>query len=165
MKPGDFRQWAEQVIAQSPAIASITEAGAKDVPQMSRVELATGAQIYVQWVGTAPPTGGGATGEPDTVVTGPPPAPVKVPELSTSGRVRTADVEQHLAALLNNAGHDQVLDVTGYSADPALGSSDQPYGLRVRFHSGASVYGLFRYMLPRGQQPGQGGEFKQREEV
>lgn len=165
MKPRDYAEHAEQVIRQSPAIASITRAPDDDPPCVTRVELATGAQIYVQWVGAAPPNGGGDTGEPDKPVTGPPPAPVKVPELATSGRLRTADIEQHLAALLANGGNTQVRDVAGYSTDPALGSDQQRYGIRIRCHDESAVYALFRHTLPKGQQPGHGSEFNQREEV
>jgi hypothetical protein len=165
MKPAHFAPWAEQTIGQSPAVASVTRVPDADPPCVTRVELATGAQIYLQWIGGAPPSGSAPVGEPDPVVTGPAPAPVQVPELATRGNLRTADVEQHLAALLNNGGHDQLADVSGYSADPKMGSDQQPYGIRIRFHDGSAVWALFRYTLPRGQQPSSGGEFKQREEV
>lgn len=165
MKPRDFAAWAEPVIGQSPAVAAVDRMPDGDPPCVTRVELATGAQIYLQWVGGAPPTGAAPAGEPDPAVTGPAPAPVQVPELATRGHLRTADVEQHLAALLANGGHDQIVDVSGYSTDPKLGSDTQPYGIRVRFHDGSEVYALFRYTLPRGAAPSSGGEFKQREEV
>ena len=165
MKPKDWAPWAERIIGQSPAVASITRVPADDPPYVSRVELATGAQIYVQWVGGTPPEGSAPLGEPDPVVTGPPAPPVKVPELTTSGTLRTEDIERHLAALLNNGGHEEVLDVVGYTQDPELGSETQTYGLRVRCHSGATLKGLFRHTLRRGEQPGQGTEFKQRKEV
>lgn len=161
MKPNAFADWAEPVIRQSPAVASVTRAPAADPPLVSVVELATGAHVHVQWVRSSPPK----PEDPNSPVTGQPPAPVKVPELATSGRLRTADIEQHLAALINNAGHNEILDVTGYSVDPALGSDDQPCGIRVRCHDESVVYGLFRHTLPRGATPVQGGELKQREEV
>lgn len=163
MKPRRFAEWAEPILLASPAIAAVTEHEIKDIPRLSRVEFATGAQIIIQWAGTAPPTGGGAPGEGDRVVTGQPPAPVKIPELATSGRLRTRDIEQHLAALLNNGGHEEILDVTGYSQDPKLGSETQPYGIRIRFHDDSTVYAYFRRMAPAGGQPG--GDFQQREEV
>ena len=165
MKPAPFRPWAEQQFTASPAIASVDavqdERADHAYITYTHVTLATGAKIVIHWVGTAPPK----PADPDNPVTGPPPEPVKVPELPSTGRAKTAEVEAHLAALLNNGGHDQILDVTGYSTDPALGSAEQPYGLRVRFHDESIVFGLFRYTLPRGQQPSSGGEFKQREEV
>lgn len=165
MKPREFVPSAESVFRQSSGVANVSRAPQADPPYVSIVELASGAQIHVQWVSGAPPTGSAPIGEPDPIVTGPPPAPVKVPELPTSGRLRTGDVEAHLAALLINAGSDQVADVAGYSTDPQLGSDVQPYGIRVRFHDGGAVYGLFRHTLPRGAALVQGGEFKQREEV
>lgn len=165
MKPHHFAATAEQIIGQSRAVAGVTRMPDADPPCVTRVELTSGAQIYVQWVGGAPPTGNAPVGEPDPVVTGEPPAPVKVPELAASGRLRTADIEAHLVALLINSGSDQIADVMGYSADPMLGSDDQPYGIRARFHDGSAAYGLFRHVLSKGQVPVQGGEFKQREEV
>ena len=165
MKPGDFTPWAERVIGGSPAIASVSRAPGDDPPYVTRVETAAGGQVYIQWVGGTPPEGSAPLGEPDPAVPGPPPEPVKVAQLATSGRLRVRDIEQHLAALLNNGGHDEVADVVGYSADPDHKSDSQPYGLRIRLHSGGVLKGLFRHTLPAGQQPSGGSEFKQREEV
>lgn len=165
MKPEPFRPWAQEQFAKSVAVASVD--GVQDEQRenahitYTHVTLATGAKIVIHWVGSSPPV----PVDPDNPVTGQPPAPVKVPELATSGRLRTADIEEHLAALLNNGGHEQVLDVTGYSADPKLGGATQPYGIRIRFHDESIVYGLFRHTLSKGQQPGQHTEFNQREEV
>lgn len=161
MKPQDWQPWAEQVIGQSPAVTAVARSDDADPPFVTRIAFAAGAQVHVQWVGTSPPK----PSDPDNPVVGPPPAPVKVPELPSSGRLRTADVEAHLVALLNNGGNDQILDVAGYSADPKLGSEDQPYGIRVRFHDESAVYGLFRHTLPRGQQAGTGTVFKQLAEL
>jgi hypothetical protein len=166
MKPRDFRPWAEQVFAQSPAVAAV-DAVQQPPPEEyithTHVTFETGARLVIHWVGTSSPNGSGPVGEPDPVVTGPPPAPVKVPDLAASGRLRTAGVEQHLAALLNNGGHDQILDVDGYSAHPKLGSETQPYGIRVRFHDESAAYGLFIHTLSSGQRPG--AEFDQRKEI
>lgn len=161
LKAGLFTTWAEQVIGQSPAVAAVARSEDRELPFASRVELATGAQVHVQWVGASPPR----PVDPDNPVTGPPPAPVKLPDLGTSGRLRTGDIEQHLAALLNNAGHDQILDVTGYSVDPVLGSEEQRYGVRIRFHDESAVFGLFRHTLSAGQQASKATEFKQRDEL
>lgn len=161
MTPGSFAPWAEQVISQSPAVAAVARSEDTAPPHASRIELAAGPQVHVQWVGASPPR----PADPDNPVTGPPPAPVTVPDLATSGRLRTGDIEQHLAALLTNAGHDQILDVTGYSADPRLGSEEQRYGIRIRCHDESAVYGLFRHTLSRGQQASSATEFKQRDEL
>lgn len=167
MKPQHFAPWAEQTIGQSAAVARVESGGVgrgdEAMPCSTRFTFATGAQVHIGWVCTSPPTGGGAVGEPDAVVTGPIPEPVKVPELRTSGRLRTADIEQHLAALINNGGHEQVQMVRGYTADPKLGSDSQPYGLRIDFHDASTVYGLFIHTLSSGQQPGK--PYDQREEV
>lgn len=161
MKPGTFAPWAEQLIGQSPAVTAVARSEETDPPFVTRVAFAAGAQVHVQWVGTSPPK----PEDPDNPVVGVPPKPVKVPELPASGRLRTADVETHLAALLNNGGLDQIADVTGYSADPKLGSEEQPYGVRIRFHDESAVYGLFRHTLSRGQQASAATELKQRDEL
>jgi hypothetical protein len=169
MKPGDFAPWAEQVIGNSPAVERVEPggvgAGNDASPCGTRILFATGAQLHIAWISTSPPAGGGAAGEPDPVVSGPPPEPVAVPDLATTGRLATRDIERHLAALINNGGHEQVMDVAGYSTHPQLGSEAQPYGIRVRNHDGSAVFALFRQTLPRGQQPGRSAEFQQREEV
>ena len=167
MKPRRFRPWAEEQIRKSPAVASV-EAIPDDRPGhdyliYTHVTFTTGAKVIIHMVGTSPSVGGGAVGEDDATVTGPAPEPVKVPELATSGRLKTRDIEQHLAALLNNAGSDEIRDVAGYSQHPQLGSDQQPYGIRIRFHDESAVYALFWKMAPAGGQPG--GEFQQREEV
>lgn len=167
MKPRRYQPLAEDLIRQSPAVASVDavpngEPGNEHIIY-TRITFATGAQIIIHWVSTSPQAGSGAVGEDDAVVTGPPPEPVTVPELATSGRLKTRDIEQHLAAVLNNGGSDEIRDVAGYSQDPKLGSDQQPYGIRIRFHDESAVYGLFRQMAPAGARPG--GDFQQREEV
>ncbi len=161
MRIDRFQPWAEQVIAQSPAIGGV-EPGIEGKPAGTRITLATGAQIHIQWVRTSPPTGD-KFAEPESPVIGQPAEPVKVPELPTSGRIRTADVEQYLAALLINGGHEEVAEVTGYSAISDRKDREQRYGLRVRAHSGATIYGLFLHTLSSGRQPGH--EFDQQDEV
>ncbi len=168
MKPRDFAPWAEKIIEQSPAVARVEHGPVGEGDEArpdggTKITFGNGAQLYIGWVGTAPPTKGGATDESDPAMTGPAPTPITVPDLSASGRLRTENIEQHLAALLANGGHDQILDVTGYTADPKLGSETQPYGLRVRFHDESAVYGLFIHTLSSGQRPGK--PYDQRKEV
>lgn len=168
MKPADFRPWAENVIRQSATVARVESGGVGEggeaMPCGTRVTFATGAHLHIGWVGSAPLVGAGAAGEPDAVVTGPPPEPVKVPDLPVSGRLRVADIERHLAALLNNGGHEEVETATGFSSGPGNDPpTTQKYGLRIRFHDGSRVTGLFIQTLSSGQRPGR--PYEQREEV
>ena len=168
MRPHRFRPWAEEQFRQSPAIASV-EAVRDDRPghehiTYTHINLATGARIIVMWVGGAPP-GGDPPGSEEKIVTGLPPEPVKVPELSTSGRLRTADIEAHLVALLNNGGHEEVAEVRRSSQQPTIYTEGPTPGIRVRCHSGATVTGIFLHTLSRGQQPTAQTEHKPREEV
>lgn len=165
MKPRDFQGFAEQAFGQSPAVANVAPSSELPGQCGTRIELAAGPQIYVQWVSTSPPKGAGKLGESDEVVTGPPPAVVKVPDLATSGRLRTGDIEQHLAALVNNTGHPELRDVNGYSQHPSLGSDEQRYGIRIRFHDESAIYALFRHTLRQGASPSQATDFKQQDEL
>jgi hypothetical protein len=141
MRPRRFQPWAEQQIAASPDIARV-EPVEGDPPFVTRIEFKAGLALTVQWVGTAPP-GGDQADQPERIVTGQPATPVEVPEMPA--RPGRADVERHLAALLTNASHKEIAEVTGYAQDERLGSETWPYGLRVRCHSGATIYGLFRF--------------------
>jgi hypothetical protein len=165
MMPSRFRLWAEQTIkdAKSPAIARVESGGIENVPEATRVIFETGAELHVQWVRTSTPDGDAKerVGEPTT---GEPPLPVDIPELPAAGRLAMADVEAHLAALLNNGGNPELIEVKGYSR-AGRGSERQPHGLTVRCHSGAALYGLFRHALPAGQKPGDASEFGRRNEI
>lgn len=168
MRPHRFRPWAEDVIRQSPAIASV-EAVQDERPghehiTYTHINLPTGAKIIVMWVGGAPP-GGDPPGSEEKIVTGPPPEPVKVPELATSGRLQTADIEAHLVALLNNGAHDEVAELRRGSTQPTIYTEGAKPGILIRCHSGATITGIFLHSLGRGQQPTRETEHKKREEV
>ncbi len=164
MRADRFAEWVRQVFAQSPAVAGVRESELKGIPLATCVELSTGAQIHIQWVRTSPPTGD-AFGEPEQIVTGQVTEPVKIPELATGGRLQTVDVEHHLAALLTNGGSDEVAEVLGYTQTAGRSADKQAFGLRVRFHSGAMIFGMFRYTLPAGQQASPQSEWSQRKEI
>ncbi|RFS83325.1 hypothetical protein D0T12_19875 [Actinomadura spongiicola] len=163
MRLDRFHPWAEQTLtdAKSPAISEV-ESGVDGLTFGTRIVLANKAQVHVQWVRTAPPSGD-ASGSDEKIVTGQPPTPVDIPELAPTGPYTTADVERHLVALLNNGGNDELIDVRGYSQDAKLGTTQQPFGVRVLCHSGAVIFGLFRHTLGAGQQRTKESEFRQRE--
>lgn len=163
MRLDRFHPWAEQALAaaKSPSISGVA-AGVDGLPFGTRVVLANKAQVHIQWVRTAP-SSGDASGADEKIVTGEPPAPVDVQQLAPAGPYATENVERHLAALLNNGGNEELVDVIGYSQDSKLGTAQQRFGVRVLCHSGAVIYGLFRHTLGAGQQPSKESEFKQRE--
>lgn len=163
MRLDRFQSWAEQTLADAKSrLLSGVEPGVDSLPFGTRITLANKAQVHIQWVRTAPPSGD-ASGSDEKIVTGEPPVPVEVSEPALGGSYATADVEHHLAALLNNGGNNELASVSGYSQDPKLGTAQQPFGVRVACHSGAVVYGLFRHTLGPGQQPTKESEFRQRE--
>jgi hypothetical protein len=160
-----FHPWVEEQIAKSPAVASARAAEIPgEPPFVTHVAFEAGGQIFIHWVGTSPP-GGDHPDNPEEIVTGAPPESVEVPDLATTGRLKTADIELHLAALINNGGHHELAEVGGYTQIPDRDPGNQPYGLRIRCHSGAMIYGLFRHTLSRSQQPTEQSEFAQREAV
>ena len=158
MKPAAFRPWAEQQLATSPAVASV-----KGVPDerpenayitYTHITFGTGAKVVIHWVGSDPL--GGKKANPDgSPVVGPPPAPVPVPDLATTGRLKLLDVETHIAAVLNNGRHEEVAEVLGYHQrpDPKREKRTMQYGIHVGCHSGESVTGLIIHTLPSGKQP------------
>ncbi|RKS70791.1 hypothetical protein BZB76_5271 [Actinomadura pelletieri DSM 43383] len=163
MRLDRFHPWAEQTLADAKSAAiSGMESGVDGLAFGTRIVLANKAQVHIQWVRTAPPSGD-ASGSAEKIVKGESPTPVDVPDLPPTGPYATADVERHLAALLNNGGNDELAEVRGYSQDSKLGTTQQPFGIRVLCHSGAVVFGLFRHTLGAGQQPTKEGAFKQRE--
>ncbi|GLZ16147.1 hypothetical protein Acsp04_63820 [Actinomadura sp. NBRC 104425] len=164
MRLARWEPWVRDVLAASPAVAEVApfaEAGIDHKPCGTTIRFATGAQVYVQWVRAS--GAGDDHSVPEEPVTGTPPEPVTVPDLPTSGRLPMRQVEQHLAALINNAGSPEIKSVTGKAA--AGEDGPRPYGLEVQFHSGHTNYGLFLHTLPAGAKPTQEGEFQQRKEI
>jgi hypothetical protein len=89
--------------------------------------------------------------------------PVPLPELPSSGRTSLRLIEQHLAALIANAGNPGIRAVERKSTREDAGL--RPCGVIMRMHSGADIVGMFRSLAPAGASIGQGGDFQQREEV
>lgn len=160
-----FHQYAQETLsaAGSAAIASV-EPGVEGVPFGTRVLLAGGGQVHIQWVRSSSPGGDRAEDGSERVVTGQPPAPVPVPPLEGAGGVPVAEVSRHIAALLNNGGNAELARVDAYTDVESLGSPKQPHGVRAVCHSGAQIFGLFRHTLAAGAH-GSSEAFRQRETV
>ncbi|RKN45831.1 hypothetical protein [Streptomyces hoynatensis] len=77
------------------------------------------------------------------------PEPVPVPELGA--RIRIADAEHYLSALLNNAGNRELAGVYCYSDREQPGSTR---GFGLHFHSGARIFVPFVRAARAGQSPG-----------
>jgi hypothetical protein len=170
MKPDRYRTWAEEHLRQSPAITSVDavqRTGEDAHITDTHVTFTTGAKVIVHWVGADQVGGPNRNPDGSIATTGPAPERVPVPELATSGRLRLLDIEAHLAAVLNNGGHPEVVKVVGrqQDSDPNHEHRDLECGLRVHCHSGADVFGIFEHTLPPGSRPGPDTKFKQREEV
>ncbi|MFI5955800.1 hypothetical protein [Cryptosporangium sp. NPDC051539] len=126
------------------------------------LDLASGATIELNCNGGAGNGGGGPLGQTaESIVYGPAAAPAAVPDVPTdgSGRVRLADVEAWIAAVVTHAapvdqdGQSWLRDVERYSLRPDRGASPHKYGVTARTHAGGGTFIYFRYATPRGQQP------------
>jgi hypothetical protein len=110
------------------------------------IEFDTGAQVYLQLVRSAPPSGDNHNA-PENIVTGEPLAPVEVPDL-VGEKIRIHDVERYLTAAIINSGSSEIRRVNGFSEREK--PTHQRYGVQVDFYSGASIYVLFLHTLAPG---------------
>jgi hypothetical protein len=73
-----------------------------------------------------------------------------MPSISpTAARVPTAEIPAMRARARRFAAAARCWRVD----HPNLGSDQQPHGVRVVFHSGAQIVGMFRHTLSAGQRP------------
>lgn len=154
--------WVQDVLEGSPAITSVrsfADAGITD-PQYGHVITLRTAQVALQWARTSPPSGD--LGD-EAIVTGEPPAAMTLPELPATGKTPLRLIEEHIAALIAGGGNGEIRAVERKSVREDAGP--RPCCVIVRMHSGADVFGVFRSLAPAGASIGQGGDFRQREEV
>jgi hypothetical protein len=126
-------------------------------------EAPSGGVAYLQLV-----HGGGPKGDtfdkPEEIVEGEPPAPVAPVELTvTEGRLRMAELEAWITALIINAQNREVASVTRFSERDPKGF--HPFGFSVKWHSGAAAYGHLRYTLAPGERRSEGTEWRIKETV
>ncbi|MER5866634.1 hypothetical protein [Kitasatospora sp. NPDC002040] len=136
MRPTRFQTLLVDVAAGLPGVqraAALADVGHTAHPLGAALQLASGAQLW--WQITAVSTTGDVYGnEEGQPVTGAAPEPREMPDL-TAQPVRTAAVEQALAAGIVAAGSKEIASVEPYSERKTVSAIE--YGLTVKFHSGA----------------------------
>ncbi|WP_157475857.1 hypothetical protein [Parafrankia sp. EUN1f] len=114
------------------------------------LNFASGGSLYADIVRGTPPGGDDRTAD-EPMVEGDPPTPVPLPALElVGGKIRTADIEQYLRALIINSGNREISQVHGYSTGAG---KFHKYGLAVTFHRGDVCYVYFLQTLPAGRAP------------
>ncbi|GAB3207006.1 hypothetical protein GCM10027294_11880 [Marinactinospora endophytica] len=138
-----FQELLHRVLTEDgqASVRTFAEAGYAKRPFGEVVELPGSGQVYVQAIRRSPSDGADQKPE-EPIAEGEPPAPME-PVTLAGGGTRTADVEAWIAAALANSGHRELARVDRYSTTPDLGSSDQPYGVKVTCHSTAEIHLLF----------------------
>lgn len=145
----------------APALAAVTTFAATGItdPRYGLVfTTGPGAELGLQFVGTARDGGEDFTAGEPPPVRGPGPARAPAPVLAAArGKLRLADLDDWLAALVTDTfsgGPDGGPDGGGELARVTLISADPGYhhrrGLRIRFHDGSAAYGLWRHARPPG---------------
>lgn len=160
MRVRRFADFAKTLLEEAapPAVRSIqtfAEAGYTAKPRGLLITFATGARVYMQFVGS----GGGSYDEPEQIVEGAPPEPVPVPELILQrGKLRLQDFELYMRALLLDSDSKEIREVEAFS--PREKPGYHRYGLGVHFHGGADVTAMFVHTLPAGATARREGEYK-----
>lgn len=124
------------------------------------LNLANGGTVELRCVGGSGNGGGGPLGQSaETIVYGPAPAPTDIPDVPvTDGKVRVADVEAWIAAVVTNAapvdqdGRSWLKSVERYSLRPEERRVTQRFGLTAHLHSGGGTYIYFPRVVAPGQQ-------------
>lgn len=141
MRVPRFEQFLRQLIEQAggevvTAVTTFAEEGMEDPPFGLVLHLATGKRLWLLAVGTAKDGGDDFTSpevitEADAALD-----PVPQPELA-AGKLRVAEVDDWLRALIVNSGSREVKSVSLVADDPGY---YHERGLRLKFHNGAGVY-------------------------
>ncbi|WP_405018112.1 hypothetical protein OHV05_15025 [Kitasatospora sp. NBC_00070] len=139
MRPKRFEILLVDVAAGLPGVeqaATLAKVGHTGHPLGVAMRLASGAQLW--WQVTAVSTPGDVYGNDEAApVTGAAPKSREMPEL-IAVPLRTAAVEQALAAGIAAAGCEEIASVEAYSDRQAASAIE--YGLAVRFHNGAVIF-------------------------
>ncbi|MGC0418281.1 hypothetical protein [Embleya sp. AB8] len=154
MRPTRFTPWLQERLIESGSVAQVQtreEAGEPASPKRGPygllLTLRNGAVVEVGVTAESSP--GDQYSEPETVVEGEPMAPLSAPAID-GAKVRTAELEAFLAALI--AESSEVAAIRRFSEAESPGAV--PYGLSVRYHSGAKIRVNFVTAHSSGQRPG-----------
>lgn len=130
---GGARRWTStaKALAKGTDITQVEPWNEDGRPFGLRTVFTTGAQLWAAL--TTVPAEGEKLDQPETPVTGEPPAEVPLPELYQNGKVTAARAELYLAALFTNAGNPEVVRAYGYSDRPVPAMHP---GVGLTFHSG-----------------------------
>ncbi len=147
MRPARFQQFAIDTYRAAGLRAEPWTEGDRR-PYGVKVGLPSGAEVWHAITVQSPD--GERYDQDEQPVEKDAPEPVAVPELG-AGRMRLADVERHLAALLTNTGSPEIVKCWTYS------DREQPAttpGLGVEFWSGGRAFLPFAHALRAGADPG-----------
>lgn len=143
------------VISEVATFAEAKFTGAGDYGLVLR--FSSGGSLYANIVRGTPPGGDDRTA-PEQIVEGEPPTPIPLPALELAGgKIRTADVEQYLRALILNSGNTEVRDIRSFSTEKG---GYHRYGLAVAFHRGDTCYLYFLQTLPAGRAPSKDQDYR-----
>ncbi|OPC82567.1 hypothetical protein B4N89_17930 [Embleya scabrispora] len=158
MRPKRFEPWLAELLRQSGAVTDVavrTEAGEQRAPRPGpygvSLRLRNGATIELGITAESAP--GDQYVQTETEVRGEPPARVESVPAIDGAKVKVADVEEWLAALAVNSGSPELRKVsTRYSQEDPPGAI--PYGVELRWHSGAKTRVNFQHAYSSGDRPG-----------
>ncbi|RBQ21307.1 hypothetical protein DP939_00860 [Spongiactinospora rosea] len=141
--------------AGGDVIKDVTVFGVPSLPEAGvRVGLGTGAGVLLRTIGGAP-RGGNKGSEAAETERGPVLEPVPLPAVPvTGGKVRTADVLAYVAAVIVNAGSDEIERVE---------AKDQ--SVVVTFFNGGQAYMMTYKTVPAGRDAESETEWKAAEVV
>lgn len=153
MRPQRFQEFAVAAYADAPGVRA-AEVWSDGVRRPFGIVVTVEPGVVVRHAITVQARDGDDYREPERPVQGEAPAPMDVPGLGTGegGRVRVADLEQYLAAVLNNAGSAEIAGTYTYSGREQRGSIP---GLGVTFHDGGKAFLPFVHVHRPGQGAGE----------
>lgn len=145
MRPQRFQNFAIEALLAAPEITT-AEPWQDDRPCGIHVRFSAGSELWIAITGAL--AASERHNDPEAPVHAEAPAAAAVPELYESGEISPARAEQYIAAVLTNAGCDEMSRAYPYGADAV-----HP-GVGVTFHNGARVFMLFAHTARAGQGKG-----------
>ncbi|MYS87900.1 hypothetical protein [Embleya scabrispora] len=153
-----FEPWLAELLKQSGAVTDVavrTEAEEQQTPRPGpygvSLRLRNGATVDLGITAESAP--GDRYSEPEQIIEGPPPARIESVPAIDGAKVKVSDIEAWLGALTVNSGSSELRTLsTRYSQEEPIGTI--PYGLELRWHSGAKIRVNFQHAYSSGSRPG-----------